>query len=205
MLFSGSCLLLFGLQAIAVFNDAWSWLDPALMWAMHGYASPQLDRVAVAISWVGHEGGVIPLDIVLVLLLAGLRRWRLSVFVLSATAGSWALNVAAKHAFARERPQLWPPVAEVSGWSFPSGHAMGSSTLMLVLMVLCWPGRWRWPVVVCATVFAVLVGASRPYLGVHWTSDVLAGWLLAICWVTLMSVCWLSKDHATVSSGADNS
>lgn len=205
LLVSGSCLLLFCLHALLVDAGVWQHLDRTLMWWLHSQAGPVLDEIALAITWIGHEGGVIPLDIVLVLLLVGTRRWRLAGFTLSATVGSWALNVAAKGLFERARPQLWPHLDPVGSWSFPSGHAMGSSTLMLVLIVLCWQGRWRMPMLVAGSVFAVLVGITRPYLGVHWPSDVVAGWLLAACWVTLMAVCWLSKDHAPVPLGADNS
>ncbi|HEU4665623.1 MAG TPA: phosphatase PAP2 family protein, partial [Dokdonella sp.] len=67
-------------------------------------------------------------------------------------------------------------------YSFPSGHAMGSMTLACVLVLLCWWTRLRWPVLAAAAVLVVLVGASRIYLGVHYPSDILAGWAAAIAW-----------------------
>src|SRR3546814_8426441 len=94
----------------------------------------------------------------------------------SATGGSGLLTVVAKQAFARDRPSLWESIAPEHNFSFPSGHAMGSMTLAAVLVLLAWPTRWRWPVVAAMAVFVPMVGLSRVYLGVHFPSDILAGW-----------------------------
>lgn len=201
---SGAALAVFAVHAVLVLTGQWSEPDHALMWALHGLSSQAATEVAIALSFVGHEGGVIPIDILLVLLLAVRRRWPQAGFVLTATAGSGLLNMAAKHSFQRARPQLWPHLSDEQSWSFPSGHAMGSATLMLVLIVLCWGGRLRWPVVTAALLFAVLVGVSRPWLGVHWPSDIIAGWLLAFCWVMLMAACWLCKYQCDRPPSADN-
>lgn len=69
--------------------------------------------------------------------------------------------------------------------SFPSGHAMGSATLAAAVVMLLWRTRWRWPALVLGVCFAVWVGASRVYLGVHYPSDILAGWTAALTWTCL--------------------
>ena len=61
---------------------------------------------------------------------------------------------------------------------------MGSATLAMVVLLLCWHTRFRWPVVVLAALFALAVGASRIYLGVHYPSDILGGWAAGVAWVS---------------------
>ncbi len=79
--------------------------------------------------------------------------------------GSALLNVGSKHFFQRQRPSLWESIAPESTFSFPSGHAMGSMTLAVTLVLLAWNTRWRWPVLLLAPAFSLLVSVSRVYLG----------------------------------------
>ena len=156
--------------------------DVPVLERLHALASPLLNSVFLAFSAVGYSGGVVPVDIVLVLALALRRHSRSAMFAAIALGGSALLNLAAKHVFARARPALWISIAPESTYSFPSGHAMGSATLACVIACLAWNTRWRWPAVILGTLFALGVGLSRVYLGVHYPSDVLAGWAAAIAW-----------------------
>lgn len=115
-----------------------------------------------------------------------MRRWREAIFAGLALIGAALLNMGAKRLFTRERPALWEPVVPETTWSFPSGHALGSMSLVLVLVVLAWPTRLRLPTLLAGGVFAALVGWSRIHLGVHYPSDVLAGWATAMVWVLSM-------------------
>ena len=156
--------------------------DRPLLDLAHAIAEAGLDRFFVVVADLGYLWGVVPFDIALFALLIVRRRMRESVFVLFAVVGSALLSVAAKPLFARARPSLWESIAPESSYSFPSGHAMGSMTLACVLVLLCWQTRARWPVVVAMAAFVVLVGLSRLALGVHYPSDILAGWAAAIAW-----------------------
>ncbi|WP_133498410.1 phosphatase PAP2 family protein [Cognatilysobacter terrigena] len=156
--------------------------DAPLLESLHAHASPLLNSVFLAFSAVGYSGGVIPVDIVLVLALALRRHSRSATFAAIALGGSALLNLAAKHVFARARPAVWISIAPESTYSFPSGHAMGSATLACVVACLAWNTRWRWPAVIAGAMFALGVGLSRVYLGVHYPSDVLAGWAAALAW-----------------------
>lgn len=155
--------------------------EPLLRFA-HGLATPGLDRLFVILSDIGYLHGVVPFDIVLVLLLLWRRHLRAATFAAVALAGSALLNVGTKLVFARDRPSLWESIAPELTYSFPSGHAMGSATLAWVVVLLAWRTRWRWPVVAAAVPFVLLVGLSRIYLGVHFPSDILAGWAAAGVW-----------------------
>lgn len=167
--------------------------DVPMLQAVHAMANAGLDRTFVLISNLGYAWGVVPLDVVFVLALLLRRHVREGVFAAVSILGSLLLNMAAKHSFARVRPDLWKSIlpAETT-YSFPSGHAMGSMTIATVLVLLCWSVRtpwgwkWRWPVTVLATTFVLLVGLSRIYLGVHYPSDILAGWAGASAWTMAM-------------------
>lgn len=155
--------------------------DPILLRA-HAHAGPVLDRFFIAVSRTGYEG-VIGIDVLIVLALLGFKRWREATFAAVAFIGSALLNLGSKQLFQRDRPSLWESVSPETTFSFPSGHAMGSMTLAMVAILLAWPTRWRWPALLAAVTFALLVGLSRIYLGVHYPSDILGGWMAAMAWV----------------------
>ena len=155
--------------------------EPILRFA-RAMAHEGFDQVFLLFSRLGYLHGVVPFDIALVLALALLRRRREALFAAVALGGSALLNLAAKQAFARERPALWESIAPETSFSFPSGHAMGSMTVASVLILLAWHTRWRWWIVAAMAVFVAMVGLSRVYLGVHYPSDILAGWAAACVW-----------------------
>ena len=160
------------------------YFDDALLWHAHALSSPTLDRFFVVVSALGYQWGVVPADIALTLGLLVARRWREATFAGVSLGGSALLNMATKQFFQRDRPALWESIAPEHTFSFPSGHAMGSATLAMVVVLLCWHTRFRWPTVVLAALFALTVGASRIYLGVHYPSDILGGWAAGIAWVS---------------------
>jgi membrane-associated phospholipid phosphatase len=162
--------------------------DAPVLSMLHSLATPGLDRAFVLISRLGYLWGVVPLDVLVLLALALHRRFRDGLFFGLAVIGSVILNIVAKNHFARLRPDLWLSLMPETTYSFPSGHAMGSATLGVALVLLCWPTRWRWAVTVASVVFVLLIGVSRVYLGVHYPSDILAGWCAAIAWVFGMFV-----------------
>ena len=117
------------------------------------------------------------------------RRPRLAAFVAVTTLGSWGLNSLVKLAVDRARPVLPDPVAEAPGLSFPSGHAqaaiVGYAVLALVFLPLL-RGVWRTLAIVLAVVMVAAIGFSRVALGVHFVSDVIAGYVLGAAWTVAM-------------------
>jgi undecaprenyl-diphosphatase len=124
------------------------------------------------------------------LLLQGLQRHAL--FVLLASASGWVLNAVLKEVFGRPRPEIVPHLREVLTLSFPSGHAMTTAVIYLtlgaLLMRIADRRVTRLYIMGIAILATVLVGASRVYLGVHYPTDVLAGWLVGLSWALL---CWV--------------
>lgn len=120
--------------------------------------------------------------------------WRSAIFVVVASSGGWLLNSLLKEAFGRARPEVVPHLREVMTLSFPSGHAMTSAavylTLGALLMRIAKRPLTKFYCMSAAMLITALVGASRVYLGVHYPTDVLAGWLLGLSWALL---CWLTE------------
>ncbi|MBD0319902.1 MAG: phosphatase PAP2 family protein [Gemmatimonadetes bacterium] len=189
VLFGGVLVPLLAFGDLA--EDVWvggvfQWDAPILRY-LHAFSTPARDRAMEVVSLAGYEYGVIPLaGIVFLALLARGRRGD-ALFFGVAMAGTGALNQSGKLFFQRARPDLWLSPAPEHTFSFPSGHAMGSMALAAALAVLAWPTRWRWWAIGIGGLFTLVVGLSRVYLGVHYPSDVLAGWLASLAWVVGLS------------------
>ncbi|HKY07199.1 MAG TPA: phosphatase PAP2 family protein, partial [Candidatus Binatia bacterium] len=114
-----------------------------------------------------------------------------ATFVLASVGGGTLLSTGLKLIFARPRPDVVPHLVDVSSASFPSGHAMLSAVVYLTLGALLsrveGPPRIKIYVLSVGILLTLLVGMSRVYLGVHWPTDVLAGWCAGAVWATL---CW---------------
>jgi undecaprenyl-diphosphatase len=160
-------------------------LDLAVRGWVHQFASPAMTRTMTAISLFGYN--VLIVELVLALAIFWFLRWRRAAAWLTVTmAGALALDLALKYAFHRPRPQAFFGV-EPQSYSFPSGHALCSFCFYGVLAGLI-AARARSMIfrvaagVVAATLVAA-IGLSRIYLGMHYPSDVIAGYLAASMWV----------------------
>ncbi len=134
-------------------------------------------------------GGVTVLTLVTLAVcgfLALVRHFRSLLLVLGSTMGGAALNSSLKALFARPRPEVVPHLAEAFSTSFPSGHAMLSAIVYLTLGVLLAQlseSRWlKVYVLGVAVLLSFLVGLTRVYLGVHYLTDVLGGWMAGLAW-----------------------
>ncbi len=119
------------------------------------------------------------------------RKRGTALLVLTAVGGGTLLNNLLKYMFDRPRPDLVAHVVDVQTTSFPSGHAMLAATVYLTLGVLLASTQRRRSVriyiLALAVAITILVGVSRVYLGVHWPTDVMAGWCAGAAWAT---ICW---------------
>ena len=139
-------------------------------------------------------GGHLVLTLVTLATLAYLtmtRKTHAALLVIAAVGGGMLLSTALKVGFERPRPDLVPHAARVYTASFPSGHAMLSAVTYLTLGALLArvqpQRRLKAFLLGLAVIITIMVGASRVYLGVHWPSDVLAGWCVGAAWASL---CW---------------
>ena len=136
------------------------------------------------------------------------RRFSAALFLVVAAVGGQLLNAGLKVAYARDRPNEIYRWVEINTPSFPSGHAAASTVIYLSFAVLLAriseTTAQRAYIVFSGAFLSVLVGLSRVYLGVHYPTDVIAGWSLGVVWVEL---CWLAAraiDRRRLSGKADS-
>lgn len=137
--------------------------------------------------------GSFPVLLVFILVAAGYlvieRRFAMLGLVLVASIGGMALNPVLKDLFARPRPTVVPQLAIVTSSSFPSGHAMSAAVVYLTLGALLARTTTRWRLRLyylgVALALSFVVGLSRMYLGVHYPTDVVAGWTAGMLWALL--------------------
>ncbi|MBD2534242.1 phosphatase PAP2 family protein [Nostoc flagelliforme FACHB-838] len=176
-------LQIFGLLALEVrYNEGGFPWDLPILVTVHSLAQPQLDVFATIVTKLGSFRTVLPVLSAITLILLVQRRWRSLTYLLITAAGSATINRTAKEFWHRVRPDLWTSVAPEFDYSFPSGHAMTSMTLITLLVVLTWGSIWCWLTVILGSVYLLAIGWTRLYLGVHFPSDIIAGWMVAIAW-----------------------
>lgn len=192
-------LALFIAIAFAVANGWTEAVDRSLMLLLRDGADtgnplgpPWFEETAADLTALGGY----PIITVAVLVVTGvlmIQRYHAAVvFLLGAIIGGSLVSSLLKLLFARPRPDLVDHMDQVFTSSFPSAHAMVSTVVWLTLAAITVRfvdrHRVRIFVLICAILIALIVGVSRIYLGVHWPSDVLAGWCVGTSWAAL---CWL--------------
>ncbi|MDQ1656333.1 MAG: hypothetical protein QOD41_1416 [Cryptosporangiaceae bacterium] len=170
-------------------------LDEGASDSLHGYAvgHPGFVWVLKALSFGGSTQVYLPLLTITAVVLVVVRRPRLAVFSLVTYAGGGVINPAVKAAVGRARPVLPDPVSHAGGWSFPSGHAQAAVVTALVLLSVLLPvlPRPLGRIAIGGALAVVLgIGFSRIGLGVHYVSDVLAGYALGAAWVAVSAACF---------------
>jgi undecaprenyl-diphosphatase len=127
------------------------------------------------------------------------RKYHALILMFVATGGALILSSFLKEIFGRERPDIVPHLSIAHSASFPSGHSMMASAVYLtlgVLMARLVPRRGlKTYFIMIALILAFLVGVSRIYMGVHYPTDVLAGWTLGLVWALL---CWVVSRYLQV-------
>ena len=153
-----------------------------------------LTEVARDLSSLGSISVLVFVVVVIVGFALVRRRYGAALLIVVAFGGGMGVCQYLKDYFERERPPDAYHLEPVVNASFPSGHAMLSAVTYLTLAVLLarvqQKRRLKVYVVAVAAVTAAMIGITRIYLGVHWTSDVLAGWSIGAAWAV---ACWLAS------------
>lgn len=160
-------------------------IDTLILQTIRLWHTPLLDQIMVSITFVGQPSVLVVISLGLgILLLIQRRRFEATTLVIAAL-GAAGLNYWLKQMFARDRPALWDRVVDVRYYSFPSGHAMVSIVMYGLIGYLLATRFHRWRVLIFSltTLLVVAIGVSRLYLGVHWPTDVAAGYAAGLVWL----------------------
>jgi membrane-associated phospholipid phosphatase len=148
----------------------------------------------ITMTYIGGPAGIAIEIFVISTFLAFRRRWGWIIYLILTAGGGWLLEFELKRYFARARPAVAEMLRRANGYSFPSGHAMGSAVAYGALAYLAFRVIRSWPARAAVIAFlytlVAAVALSRVYLGVHWISDVLAGITAGTVWVTTTTVAY---------------
>jgi undecaprenyl-diphosphatase len=209
----GACtlLLLFVFLAGAVAEGDTLAFDTRILRALRSSADPSkpigppwLEGALLDLTALGSPVilGLVVSAVVGFLLLQGRGRTAVAIAITS-TSGE-LVDTVMKHAFNRPRPTVVPHLRQVFSASFPSGHAMESAIVYLtvgaILMRVADRPLTKIYCLAIAVLLSAAAGISRVWLGVHYPTDVLGGWMIGFAWA---SICWLATERFQASAGID--
>lgn len=184
-----SCLII--IYVVAQISDevldreAFAFDKIILLW-IHSFANPTLDRIMQTITRLNDPEVVsVVAGIALVLLLWKRYYPEAKIFVINCTGGV-VLSYGLKSVFGKTRPDLWESAIEEVSFSYPSGHALGSTVLygfLAYILATRYP-QFSWAIYIAAVALIGAIGSSRLYLGVHWPTDIIGGYGIGFLWLT---------------------
>lgn len=164
--------------------------DETVRTFVHNQASPILTTIMQLVSWLGSVMWLIVLGVCVTVAFVLVKRWRDVALFIITMVGGIALNITLKLSFGRARPDTFFETPQPSSYSFPSGHALLSlcfyGALAVIITHRLRSRTARLLIWTAAALLVVLIGFSRIYLGVHYPTDVLASYAVALSWVVVV-------------------
>lgn len=165
--------------------------DEAIIAFRVKHAGPLLVRVMEYITFFGSSLFLLPAYCVLLVYFLLKKQYHFSVLIAFTGLATVALTQALKRLFHRERP-TGPLIERLTNYSFPSGHAFSSFIFCSILSYLIWKSKlrpvWKWIIIILLLLLSFAIGVSRIVLNVHFATDVIGGYCLAIMWLILFFV-----------------
>ncbi len=160
-------------------------LDRSLLLWIHQFANPQLDGVMLFVTALGDPGMVIMVFISTIVWLGMKRRYSDGIRFSLACVGGLLINQVMKLFFAKPRPELWTRLISEHSFSFPSGHAVGSMVVygFIAYILAKELPTYRRYVDAVSSILIIAIGFSRLYLGVHYPTDIIAGYGVGLLWL----------------------
>lgn len=162
--------------------------DTSALQAINSQSTTPLDGAMIVIAHAGDIATILVLSLIACGLLYKKRNITAVATVMAAVGGAIALNATLKVIFQRDRPELWDLLVFESTFSFPSGHALITSAFIVTIICITWRTKLRFVALTLGILYVFFVGFSRLYLGVHYPTDVLAGWCVGIAWALVVYV-----------------
>lgn len=162
-------------------------LDTRILMEIREESRTALNR---PIIWLTNSGGSVVVPIVTLLMVVWLfvkRHVNAAFKLILGVGGASLIGLVLKSFYARARPELWDRLVVEHSFSFPSGHAIASAALAASLITISWHTKWRYWVAVPAVLWMLGIAFTRLYLGVHYPSDIVAGWCVGLGWVALVN------------------
>jgi undecaprenyl-diphosphatase len=190
LVISIAALWLFGgVTEDVIHHDPLTKFDVTLLEWFHAHTTRTGLELFAAISSLGSLLAITALGVLISIMLAVRRSWLVLLGWVAAIAGAGVLDTLLKHIIQRPRPAYASAFLHDYSFSFPSGHAMGSLVaygMLAYLIVIFWTSRWQTRVVVVSAIGVLIlaIGVSRLYLGVHYFSDVIAGFAAGVLWLS---------------------
>ncbi len=159
--------------------------DTNILLTVRSWQSPLLDVAMLGITFIGDPLVLLISCLILGTWLLQLKQKSEATTLAVAAIGAIGLNVLLKQLFSRARPALWDRVVDVGQYSFPSGHAMVSMVIYGFIGYIL-ANRYRrqqWWIMSLTTLLVIAIGFSRLYLGVHWPTDIIAGYAAGLVWL----------------------
>jgi membrane-associated phospholipid phosphatase len=159
--------------------------DQQILLTLHDWHNPLLDQIMVGVTFWGNPSVLGVLAVVAALVLFYFKKRSEATTLIIAALGASFLNLWLKNLFARARPQLWERIVDVQLYSFPSGHAMISLvvySMTAYVLAINFP-KWRGAIALTTIPLILAIGFSRLYLGVHYPTDIIAGYAAGFVWL----------------------
>jgi membrane-associated phospholipid phosphatase len=189
------CLFLLGTIADGVRDQEVFILDAWATPFLHSIATPALDAVMTGLTTMGSAVVLVPIFIAVVIGLIARRRYGAALFFTIASGGALVIDATMKLIFQRPRPKL-DYASVLPDYSFPSGHSMNGVVFYVGLALIAWSifgRRVGLASVVAAALLALGIGTSRIYLGYHYFTDVLGGFLAGVAWLLIVGAAFRAR------------